>query len=220
MRVTSELQFRNYALCLCGRGVHESDASYTASFLCFLHSLWRAVVCARCTFATAPNESLNRQLRQPESLSLSLSLSVARGAATRVQCVIARYDVRVVCVCGTPFRRQLLQNNIANQQRGLTAFTKADLLQSVVLASNHLPLVNNLSRNRQSFVTNIRDRENEGRTAAEEGMFTSTRKICFVLCGGRGTAIPRGRTEAQRGLAGYRAGDQRPTGPTAEKGLI
>ena len=109
--------------------------------------------------------------------------------------------VRVVCVCGTPFRRQLLQNNSANQQRGLTAFTKADLLQSVDLASNHLPLVNNLSRNRQSFVTNIRDRENEGRTAAEEGMFTSTRKICFVLCGGRGTAIPRGRTEAQRGLA-------------------
>ena len=127
--------------------------------------------------------------------------------------MIARYDVQVVYA--PRHSAAALPTIAAKQQRptaGLTAFTKADIL-SAVLAPNQLPLMNNLSRNKQLLAANIRDRENGGRTAvAEGGMFTSTRKICFVLCGGRGTAIPRG----SGGLAGYRVGNQRSTGPTAE----
>ena len=51
--------------------------------------------------------------------------------------------------------------------------------------------MNDLAWNKQFLVANIRDRGKmeagltDVLTAAEEGMFTSTRKICFVLCGGR-----------------------------------
>ena len=58
-------------------------------------------------------------------------------------------------------------------------------------------------------------------TAAEEGMFTSTRKICFVLCGGRrGTAIPRGPGGAsRRAIAPAIGGRQVPLAAEGREGL-
>ena len=85
-------------------------------------------------------------------------------------------------------------------------------------ASNQLPLMNNLSVGRTSnYLWQIFVIGGNGgrRTAAAEGMFTSTRKICFVLCGGRRGEGPQSH-EGPGSAAGYRAGNQRSTGPTAE----
>ena len=172
-----------------------------------LHILQRTEVCAQCTFATTPNESLNRNLRRPQSLSLSISFPVSKE-----QCVIARYDVGGVYVRhAIPRPPDNCCKTTAPSSRACSRSRKQVYCPS--WSPINWPLF--LPQNKQLLlVANIRDRENGGRTdgltncGRGRNVYEYTEDMFRFVCGGTTTRDrnpKRGPADLQaiaRGISG------------------
>ena len=103
-------------------------------------------------------------------------------------CASARYDVRELCI--TPLRATPQCNNRSTKQQrkaaGHTAITKADITvvdsPSKRINSPSLPfLMNDLPRNKQFLVANIRDRGKRRRVGRTDGLRLN--RVCLRVHG-------------------------------------